>query len=260
MSSERSRIWMQQSFSHGSRSPLGRGPGRTTASRSTQAITRAALADIRLQREYDSRRRRLVALARRRYRLSTEDCEEIVDDTLLAWHRQLCTTEGVGSDRAFCEAVLRARAIDRLRSGSVQAVELSNVESVGMDPQLYVFVAEREETQEMRELAREVLKPREYESLVLAEYGLSRAELADRFDLNLKQVKRLLARARQELETAYATMRQHGRCAMLALTIADIKAGGVRPGDSRWTAGVEHLARCRRCRTFSTINSGPTGR
>jgi DNA-binding CsgD family transcriptional regulator len=100
--------------------------------------------------------------------------------------------------------VLRARAIDRLRVRSVRAVEISAADSIGTDPEHDVLVAEREETRHMRELARQVLEPREYESLILTEYGLSRAELADRFGLTIKQLKALLERARRKLEAAHA--------------------------------------------------------
>jgi DNA-directed RNA polymerase specialized sigma24 family protein len=164
-----------------------------------RVLDNGVAADIRLQREYGLHKRRLARLAGRRYGLPADDCEELADDTLVAWHRQLRTREGVRSDRLFFETVLRARAIDRLRAKSVQAVEISDADSVGTDPQHDVLVAEREESQQ----------PRELQILFLAEYGLSRAELANRFDLSLRQVKRRVAHARRKLEAAHARM--HGR-------------------------------------------------
>jgi DNA-directed RNA polymerase specialized sigma24 family protein len=52
-------------------------------------LDNAVAADIRLQREYDSHKRRLARLVGRLYGLPADDCEELADDTLFAWHRQL---------------------------------------------------------------------------------------------------------------------------------------------------------------------------
>jgi RNA polymerase sigma factor (sigma-70 family) len=181
--------------------------------------------------------------------VASETAEEIVDDVLLAWHRQLSTSEGVRNDRAFCRTVARSRAIERLRRKSIRTVELALAENLGIDPQLDLLIAEREELRDLRELASDVLDPVEFEILELVEEGMRRAEVAQRFDLNVRQVIRLLGRARRKLDVARAEMREHCRCGMLAPRIADIGSGRIGPGDPGWEAGTEHLARCRRCRS-----------
>ena len=51
---------------------------------------RSGAAYARLVCEFESLRRRLVGLARFKYRLALEDCEEIAADALLAWYQELC--------------------------------------------------------------------------------------------------------------------------------------------------------------------------
>jgi RNA polymerase sigma factor (sigma-70 family) len=207
------------------------------------------MADRRLQREYRERRTWLMGVVIAKHGVDSETAEEIVDDVLLAWHRQLSTSEGVRNDRAFCRTVARSRTIEWLRRKSIRTVELALAESVGFYPQLDLLVAEREELCDLRELAREVLDPVEFEILELVEEGARRAEVAQRFGLSVRQVIRLLGRARRKLDVALAEMREHGRCGMLAPRIADINAGRIGPGEPGWEAGTEHLARCRRCRS-----------
>jgi DNA-directed RNA polymerase specialized sigma24 family protein len=92
-----------------------RGGARVMAAGTGGVLRPEAVADARLRREYHWRKPWLMTIVRRRYKLQREDCEEIANDTLLAWHRKLLTAEGVANDRAFCEAVVRTKAIDRLR-------------------------------------------------------------------------------------------------------------------------------------------------
>jgi RNA polymerase sigma factor (sigma-70 family) len=174
---------------------------------------RRSVADALLERSYDSYGRHLAMIGRWRYGLSVEDCEEAVSDTLLAWHRRLCTPQGVDSDRAFCEAVLRARAIDHLRRRRwTVAVDPLKIDKLSIDPQLDVLVGERERIAELREVAHQALGAREYAVLLLVEAGVSRDELADQLGVPLRQLKRLLARAREKLDAANRLLGEHGRC------------------------------------------------
>jgi DNA-directed RNA polymerase specialized sigma24 family protein len=189
-----------------------------------------------------------MAIVRRKYKLPREDCEEIVNDTLLAWHRKLLTADGVASNRAFCEAVLRTEAIEWLQRKSVQTGELSAAENLGVDPELEVPDGEREEIADLRELATAVLKPPAHETSVLVADGVARRSVAEHLGLTLRHVKRLRASAQAKLNAASAVLREHARCQMLALTISDLAEGRVEPGSKRWTAARSHLPRCRRCR------------
>lgn len=212
----------------------------------------AVLADIRLQREYDSGKRRLIRLARRRCRLPGEDCEEIADGTSCPVAPPTLQRERRQERPRDLQGHAARPTLDRLCSGSVQAAALSEVESVDMDPELHVFVAEREEARDRHVLTREVPKPCVYESALLAEYGLARAELADRLGLSLKQVKRLLARTTEARDGAREDAAAARRARSRSRTS---KPAGLRPVTLGGPAGREHLARCRRFRTFTTIKS-----
>jgi RNA polymerase sigma-70 factor (ECF subfamily) len=216
-----------------------------------------AVAHVRLRREYHGLRRWLMDVIRHRYGLTAEDCEEVVNDALLAWHRRLSAAGELRNDRAFWARVARSRAIERLRRKSFQTVELSSAEHVGVDPEIDVLVGEREEVSHLRELIGEVLSKRERDVLVLVEHeGLSRAQAAAQFELTPRQVKRTLERARAKLRAGQAELRAQGRCGMLARTIADIQAGRIVSGDPRWRAGVLHLSRCHRCRRLRPSDGG----
>jgi RNA polymerase sigma factor (sigma-70 family) len=211
-------------------------------------LDRAATADSRLERDYRSHKRWLLGVGHHTYGLSDQDCEEIAHDTLLAWHRKLLTSEGVKSDRAFCRRVLRDRAADRLRRKTLPIVELSAIESLSVDLELDALVAEREELRDLRELAIELLEPREYEIVQLVAGGMRRADVAERMGLSSRQVKRILERARDKLERGRTLQDELGRCAMVARTIAEIRAGATGPADPRRAGTLAHLARCARCR------------
>jgi hypothetical protein len=60
-------------------------------------------------------------------------------------------------------------------------------------------------------------------------------------------VERWIDRAQRRLDEGREAMDQRGRCAMLALTISDIKTGRIGPGHARYQRGKEHLERCWRC-------------
>lgn len=165
--------------------------GRARRSRwERDELLRDAVAHMRLRREYHVLRRWLIDVVRYRYGLTAEDCEEVVDDVLLAWHRRLSATGALRNDRAFCVRVARSRAIERLRRKSVQTVELSTAEHVGVDPEIDALVSEREEVSDLRELVGEVLSKRERDILVLVEReGLSRTQVAAHFALTPRQVR-----------------------------------------------------------------------
>ena len=231
---------------------------RVAAMGARDELLRDAVAHMRLRREYHVLRRWLMDVVRHRYGLTAEDCEEVVDDALLAWHRRLSATGALRNDRAFCVRVARSRAIERLRRKSVQTVELWSAEHVGVDPEIDALVGEREEVSHLRELMADVLSKRERNVLVLVEHeGLSRAQAAAHFELTPRQVKRTLERARAKLRAGQAELREHGRCGMLARTIAEIQAGRITSGDPRWRAGALHLSGCRRCRRLRLGGGGP---
>jgi RNA polymerase sigma factor (sigma-70 family) len=164
---------------------------------------RAALADVRLAREYAQRKRALTKVAAGRYHLSVEDAEEVVNDTLLAWHRKLSSTGGLGSDRVFCERVLRFAAIDRIRRRRPAAVELSAIaDELGADPELDTLIAEREEARELCRLAGRVLSERELLIVWLLAEGYGRREVSRRVGSSERQVKRSLERTRRKLDGA----------------------------------------------------------
>jgi RNA polymerase sigma factor (sigma-70 family) len=216
----------------------------------------AAVADARLASEYDSLKRWLMEILHHRYRLPFEDCEEIVNDVLLAWHRQLCTPKGVRNDRAFCATVLRSRAIDRLRRRTVPTIELSLIENLAVDLEVDALVAEREELRDLNEVAMEGLKPREYAIVRLVASGVRRPVVAKRFGLRPRQVKRVHDRARPKLAAARARLEEQGRCGMVATTIADISAGVIDADDPRRGGATKHLAQCPWCRRSQTIRFG----
>jgi DNA-directed RNA polymerase specialized sigma24 family protein len=222
-------------------------------------VDRRALAAARLVNEFDALWRQLVSLARFRYRLAREDCEEIVADALLAWYQELCRDGAVRIDAAYLTAVLHHRALDhkkalgRNKRAVLETVPLAAGEGGGVDPQLDAVVAEREELHDLAELARDVLFKQELEILLLRRQGVARAEIAARYGLSVRAVERCLGRAQHKLDDGIAVMSATGRCGMLALTISDIKTGRIGPGHPRYESGITHLKRCRRCRTSAPI-------
>jgi RNA polymerase sigma factor (sigma-70 family) len=166
-------------------------------------LDRPTLADARLAREYAQRRKALINLAARRYHLGAEDADEVVNDTLLAWHRKLSSTGALGSDRVFCERVLRYAAIDRIRRRRPAGVELSAVEGeLVTDLQLDTLIAEREEARDLCRLAGRVLSERERRIVWLLAEGYSRREVSRRIGSSERTVKRSLERARRKLAGA----------------------------------------------------------
>jgi DNA-directed RNA polymerase specialized sigma24 family protein len=226
-------------------------------------LDRRALADARLVEEFDRLWRRLVSLARFRYRLAREDCEEIVADTLLAWYQELCRCGELRIDAAYLLAVLHHRALDhkkalrRDKRGAFETVPLAAVEAGGVDPHLDAVVAEREELHHLAELARDVLSQRELEIMVLSGQGVTRAQIGARYGLSVRAVERCLDRAQHQLDDAIAVMNATGRCRMLALRISDIKSGRISPGDPRYDRGMAHLKRCPHCRASAPIPIRP---
>jgi RNA polymerase sigma factor (sigma-70 family) len=220
-----------------------------------------AAAHARLVCEFESLRRRLVGLARFRYRLAREDCEEIAADALLAWYQELCRRGGVCVDAAYLAAVLHHRALDhkkgvsRAKRGAAEVVPMHSVERIGVDPQIDLLVAEREELRDLAELAKDVLSQREFEILTLSRLDVSRAEIGERYGLSVRCVERWLERAQRKLDEGRVAMQQRGRCAMLALTISDIKTGRIGPGHPRYQRGREHLDRCWHCRGNTPIGT-----
>jgi RNA polymerase sigma factor (sigma-70 family) len=173
---------------------------RTTASNDNLV----ALADARLEREYDDRHRRLMAIARRCDWLSAEDCEDLASDTLIAWYRAL-RTRGVDYDDTFCSTVLRRQAISKLRRRTwvrAHTMGLSGVEEVGVDPQLDTQVASREQAHEVAALARRVLSAEELRMLWLLACGYEAREIGQRVGVSEREVRTSLQRARRKLRTA----------------------------------------------------------
>jgi RNA polymerase sigma-70 factor (ECF subfamily) len=164
---------------------------------------RVALAEARLAREYAQRTRALTKLAAGHYHLSAEDAAEVVNDTLMAWYRKLSSTGALGSDRLFCERVLRYAAIDRIRRRRPAPVELSAIaDEVGADPELDTLIAEREEARELCRLAGRVLSEQELRIVWLLAEGYERREVSRRVGASERQVKRSLERARRKLSGA----------------------------------------------------------
>jgi DNA-directed RNA polymerase specialized sigma24 family protein len=216
------------------------------ASASTGA-DRRAVANARLVEEFDRLRARLVSLARFRYRLAREDCDEVVADTLLAWYQELCRQDELRIDGAYLVAVLHHRALDhkkalsRDKRAALETVPLAVVEPGGVDPQLDAVVAEREELHDLAELAKDVLSQRELEIVILSRQGVARAEIGARYGLSVRAVERCLDRAQHKLDDARAVMSERGRCAMVALAISEIKTGRIGPGHPGYDRGVAHL-------------------
>jgi DNA-directed RNA polymerase specialized sigma24 family protein len=221
-------------------------------------VDRRAVAAARIVSEFDALWRRLVSFARFRYRLGWEDCEEIAADTLLAWYQELCRDGTVRIDAAYLMVVLHHRALDYKKAlGRSKRAALETVPLVGdgggVDPHLDAVVAEREELQDLAELAQDVLAQRELEILSLSRQGVSRAQIGARYGLSVRAVERCLQRAQRKLDDGVAAMSARGRCGMLALTVSDIKTGRIGPGHSRYERGITHLKRCRHCRTSAPI-------
>ena len=214
---------------------------------------RGAAAHERLVCEFESLRRRLVGLARFKYRLAREDCEEIAADALLAWYQELCRRGSVRLDAAYLVVVLHNRALDhkkavsRAKRGAGEVVPMHSVDRLGVDPQIDALVAEREELRDLAELAKDVLSPQEIEILALSKLDVTRAQISQRYGLSVRCVERRLERAQRKLDEGREAMEERGRCAMLALTISDIKTGRIGPDHPRYQRGKEHLDRCWRC-------------
>jgi RNA polymerase sigma factor (sigma-70 family) len=223
-------------------------------------VDRGALAEARLVEEFDRLWRQLISLARFRYRLALEDCEEIVADTLLAWYQELCRQGGLRIDAAYLRAVLHHRALDHKKAlsrdqrAALATVPLAAIEPEGVDPHLDAVIAEREELHDLAELAKDLLSQRELEIMVLSGQGVSRAEIGARYGLSVRSVERCLDRAQHKLNEGTALMSAWGRCGMLALTISDIKTGRIGAGDPRYEPGIAHLKRCRQCRVSTPIS------
>jgi RNA polymerase sigma factor (sigma-70 family) len=221
-------------------------------------------ADERIVAEFNGLWRRLVGLARFRYRLCVEDCEEIAADALLSWYQELCRHGSVRADAGYLHTVLHHRALTHIRTRArvkrtADLVPLDETHQLGVDPQLDGLVAEREELADRAELARDVLTGREREILILRSQGVSRAQIAARYGVSVRCVERRLERAQRTLDEGLAMMRQRGRCAMLALTVSDINTGQIGPGDPRYERGIRHLNRCARCRTTPPIQVAQAG-
>jgi DNA-directed RNA polymerase specialized sigma24 family protein len=222
-------------------------------------VDRRTVAAARIVSEFDALWRRLVSLARFRYRLGWEDCEEIAADTLLAWYQELCRDGAVRIDAAYLTVVLHHRALDhkkalcRNKRAALETVPLAAIAPGGVDPHLDAVVAEREELHDLAELAKDVLSPHELEILSLSRQGVSRAQIGARYGLSVRAVERCLHRAQRKLDDGVAAMSARGRCGMLALTVSDIKTGRIGPGHPRYERGIAHLRRCRRCRTSAPI-------
>jgi DNA-directed RNA polymerase specialized sigma24 family protein len=231
----------------------------------SEPADRQARADARLVDEFDRLRQRLISLARFRYRLAREDCEEIAADALLAWYHELCHHGELRIDAAYLVAVLHHRALDhkkalrREKRAAVQTVPLGVVECRGVDPELDVLVAEREELHDLAELAKDVLSWRELEIVLLSRQGVPRADIGARYGLSVRSVERCLERAQHKLDDGIAAMSARGRCGMLALTISDIKTGYIGPGHPRYEHGIAHLKRCRSCRASTPIEMRQAG-
>jgi DNA-directed RNA polymerase specialized sigma24 family protein len=224
-------------------------------------VDRRATVEARLAAGFEPWRRRLVSIARYRYHLTVEDCEEIAADTLLTWYQHLDHDEGVHADGAYLFTVLHNRALDHKKAQArlkraAATVPLTGAECVGADPHLDGLVGEREELHDLAELAHDVLSPIEREIVLLSRLGVPRAELARRHGLSVRCVERYLKRAQRRLDEAVATMSVRGRCAMLALTVSDIKTGRIGPGHPRYERGIRHLRRCPQCRTTKPITVG----
>jgi RNA polymerase sigma factor (sigma-70 family) len=162
------------------------------------------LANVRLDREYRDRHRRLMAWARGFDWLSAEDREDLASDTLIAWYREL-RTRGVEFDDTFCGTVLRREAIDRLRRciwERVHTVDLAQIEEIGIDPELDARVGEREAARQLWALARELLSGEELRMLGLVTCGYRRREVSRQVGLSEQDVKRSLLYARRKLRAA----------------------------------------------------------
>jgi RNA polymerase sigma factor (sigma-70 family) len=162
------------------------------------------LANVRLDREYRDRHRRLMAWARRFDWLSAEDREDLANDTLIAWYREL-RTRGVQFDDTFCGTVLRREAISRLRRRlwvRAHTVELAVAEDVGVDPHLDSRVAEREEARQFWALAGRVLSDQELRMLWLRGCGYSRQEISEQVGVSKDEIRLALQRARNKVSAA----------------------------------------------------------
>jgi DNA-directed RNA polymerase specialized sigma24 family protein len=230
----------------------------------SRAEDRQSLAAARLVDEFDRLWQRLISLARCRYRLAREDCEEIAADALLAWYQELCRHGELRVDAAYLAAVLHHRALDhkkalrRDKRAAVETVSLAAVEC-GVDPQLDVMITEREELHDLAEVARDVLSQRELEIVLLSRHGVPRADIAARHGLSVRAVERCLDRAQRKLDDAIAVMSERGRCAMVALAISEIKTGRIGPGHPGYERGIAHLKRCRHCRASTPIDIRQAG-
>jgi RNA polymerase sigma factor (sigma-70 family) len=140
-----------------------------------------------------------VWFARRRFRLPVEDCEELANEALLAWHRRL-RREDVANDDAFCTKVVRYAAITRLAKRAPLTVELDGlVELLGTDPELDTSLCEREEASRLYDDLRRRLSARERKMVLLQAAGYSRDEIAQRLGVKERTVKRWFEVVRPKL-------------------------------------------------------------
>jgi RNA polymerase sigma factor (sigma-70 family) len=215
------------------------------------AIAPPSDVEVRFESQWRALEPRLRKLARRNadvLKRTSEDEEDVLQEVAVALWRRLSTSRRIDNPFGLACKITRDLGVDRLRKPSATTVELVVPADAGVDPQFDAQVGEREAIRDLDELLAERLDRLERGVLELREQGFSRAEVATQLNVPASEVRVIAQRARRKLRPALEALEAHGRCGMLALTIADIATGRIGPDSPRWEVGRRHLVRCRACR------------
>jgi len=181
-----------------------------------------------------------------------EDEEDLTQDiAIIVW--QWARRERIDDPFAFACMVKRNLLGRRLTRRLATAVAATETIRAAIESEPEEHVGEREEIRDLDELLSERLGWLERRVLELRERGFAREEIATQVRVPLPEVRVIAQRARRKLAPALKLLGEHGRCGMLALTIADIASGRIGRSDPRWLIGQKHLERCGACRR--TVNA-----
>lgn len=149
-----------------------------------------------------------------RITLSETEAEDVVQDTLIkVWNRR-ASWDDINSMEAFCSAICRNIALDRIRKSAGDQQSLDHIAhetadpSTGSNPEAKAIVSDkvaliRRLFNQLPEKQRTVMQLREIE-------GMSYKEIAEAMAISEEQVKVNLFRARQTIRKKYTEAEDYG--------------------------------------------------
>src|SRR4051812_29795504 len=191
---------------------------------------------------YDRYHRELLAFCRHMLG-SREEAEDVLQQVMVATHRQLVTSPAELALRPWLYAVARHRCISILR-GRRESFALDDVpepSSEGLDA-----AAEVEQRDDLRAMLSDIarLPDDQRAALLLAELGaLSHDEISEALEVRREKVKALVFQARESL-AGWRSARETD-CAEIRAQLANLSGGALRRGPLR-----KHIDVCIGCRAF----------